>query len=316
MAIYSLEPLTARQQSLISDRCGEKFVASSHDGFFIDDINYDDVTCIICRDRDDVQSVLSKCRKLKFLFVVSVGVEKLPFAQLRDRDITVCNVGGINAEIMSQYVMAYLLAESAKVIENHRNQVNHIWKKYQTVEDVSHKVAMIFGAGRVGCLLARKLKAFGVKCVGVKRVVRPMKDFDAVVDLDDARDAIATADYVISLLPVTPLTRGYFDKSLFSLMKNDATFVNISRSSVVKMSDLYASLRAGEIKSAVVDVFDTEPLTADDDIWDIPNLVITPHSSGRLKNFMDEAVDLFCINYSMFMGGRNPPNKINLQIGY
>jgi len=316
MAIYSLEPLTSRQWAHIAESCDEPFVESRRESFFSSVTNYDDVTCLICRDRDNVQAVLDRCRNLKFLFVVSVGVERLPFGELKNRQVVVCNVAGVNAEIMSQYVMAYILAQSARVVENHMNQINHVWKRYQTVADVSGKNALIFGAGRVGCLLARKLNAFGIKCIGVKRRPCPVENFDKVVGLPAAVSVIPQADYVVSLLPVTSLTRGYFNESIFSQMKKSAIFVNISRAAVVNMRDLCHALEKGGIGRAIIDVFESEPLMESDAIWDVRNLVITPHSSGRLEDFLDVAIECFCKNYKSYSVSGSAPNIIDLEAGY
>lgn len=314
--LYSLEPLTALQKARIRAAIGR-------DAFCVDRAslaNSDGLraaTAVICRDRDNVLELLEICPALEFIFVVSAGVEKLPFDALRRRGVIVCNAGGVNAEIMSVYVMAYVLAWNAHILENFHNQTRRFWKKFQTVESLEHKRMLIVGAGKVGRLLAQRAKAFGIECVGVRRRVEH-KDalFSDMISLDDARTNASEFEFVVSLLPVTASTVGFFDLDFFRKMSRDAIFINISRSSVVRTQDLLRALEGNLIAGAVVDVFDSEPLGAGSEMWNCPQLLITPHSAGRLKDFMDRAIDCFCVNYRAYLAGDALPNKVDLQAGY
>ena len=314
--LYSLEPLTDQQNSCIRAAIGIGAVCVERSSL-AKNVGLRDATAVICRDRDNVSQLLDICEKLKFLFVVSAGVEKLPFEALRRRGVIVCNAGGVNAEIMAVYVMAYVLACNARVIENFQNQEKRFWKKFQTVESLQGKRMLIVGAGKVGHMVAQRAGVFGIECIGVRRhVVKNEDGFKDMISLDEARSRAGEFDFVISLLPVTTSTRGYFDLDFFSRMANNAVFINISRASVVKTADLISALENNLIAGAVVDVFDSEPLEADSDMWNCPHLLISPHSAGRLPDFMDQAIDCFCRNYTAYLDGDALPNKVDLYAEY
>lgn len=317
MKIYSLEPLSASQQSLIYDRLGCTVVILPRDvDLFCKSVECQNVEVLICRDRDDIDSVLNYCPRLKFLYVVSVGVEKLPFGKLMGRGVVVCNAKGVNAEIMAQYAMAYILADATRLHENSRNQVMHRWKKFQCVDPLKGKKLLIVGAGTVGQLIFKRAVVFGVDCVGVKRRSACFDDRMGIISLDAVSGVIGSSDYIVNLLPLTPDTRKFFNLSIFRQMKKSAVFINISRAGVVDTDDLVISLSEGIIASAVLDVFDSEPLDADSDLWNVPNLIITPHSSGRLENYIDASMKCFCDNYEAYLQRGTCPNKVDLDAGY
>lgn len=313
--IFSIEPLSDSQIRMIKENTGDAITILPRNM----DVNLDvfsKVEVLIARDRDDMSKVLKLCPNLRFLFIVSTGVEKLPFSELYERDILVANTGGVNSEIMSEYALAYILADSARVTENSTNQKLHYWKKYQCVDSLVGKTILIVGAGSVGASIAQKTKCFGMINIGIKRAVENLPNFERVESLDNLHEMLPIADYVVCCLPLTTKTRNVFNIGAFEKMKSTATFINISRGGCVDIDDLSKALKTGMIKNAVLDVFDKEPLTADNPLWDVPNLLITPHSSGRLENFIDEALKCFVNNYLSYKSKNELPNKVDLINGY
>lgn len=275
-----------------------------------------DVEVLIARDRDNVEQLMDNFPNLKFLFIVSTGVEKLPFKRLDDANIQVANTGGINSEIMSQYAIAYILADSARVCENFSNQEKHYWKPYQCVDSLEGKTILIVGVGRTGNSIAHKAKALGMNCLGVKKHPIESAEFEKIVKLEQIEQLLPHADYVVCCLPLTPETQDVFAKELFEKMKSTAMFINLSRGKCINIEDLVTALSNDIIKRAVLDVFPTEPIDEKSELWDVPNLWITPHSSGRLENFMDEAMKYFVNNYIAFVNNNKLPNEVNLKNGY
>lgn len=313
--IYSIEPLSESQIRLIQESTGDAVTILPRNL----DVNLDvfsKAEVLIARDRDEISKILNICPNLRFLFIVSTGVEKLPFNELYERDILVANTGGVNSEIMSEYALAYILADSARVKENLTNQKLHHWKKYQCVDSLVGKTVLIVGSGRVGSLIAQKTRCFGMKNFGIKRKVEELPFFEKVVGLDNLYDMLPIADYVICSLPLTSMTKNIFNIDAFKKMKSTAMFINISRGGCVDINGLTESLTKNKIRKAVLDVFDKEPLTTDSPLWDVPNLLITPHSSGRLENFMEEAMKCFVNNYTSYKSKKELPNKVDLINGY
>lgn len=314
--IHTIEPLTSFQQDILAQKTKLEVVQLDRKDFLS---NINECQCIetlICRDRDQVSEILDSCPNLKLIFIVNTGVEKLPFAKLKEKGIVVCNTGGINAPIMSEYVLGAILQHSTRIKENILNQAKHHWKKFQCVDSLSGKKILIVGAGRTGQLIACKAKAFGMNVTGVKKHLGELPFFDKIVSLNALDKSLEDADYVVCVLPLTPDTYQIFDYSKFCKMKETAVFINISRGKLCVEEDIIKALDNHCLDSVVLDVFENEPLPADSPLWDCPNVIITPHSSGRLEDFMTEAIRYAANNIFAFINGLELPNKVNLENGY
>lgn len=314
--VYSIEPLSDESVAKIKKSLNCEYCYIDRNDFLQKADVHRNVSVLICRDRDQVTEIVDVCPNLKMLSIVSTGVEKLPFEKLKERNIVVSNTGGLNAPIMSEYAMAYILSQSARVCENLLNQTKRVWKKFQCVDTLNEKTLLIVGAGRTGQLLAKKAKVFGMRVLGIKRQVSELENFDVVGNLDNLDIHLKSADYVVVTMPLTPDTRNLFDAKRFKQMKKESVFINISRAGLVKQDALIDALRNGTMGSAVLDVFEQEPISASSELWDVDNLYITPHSSGRLPNFVDEAAQYCIDNIKAFWNKTPLPNRVNLDAGY
>ena len=151
---------------------------------------------------------------------------------------------------------------------------------------------------------------------GVKKHLGELPFFDKIVSLNALDKSLEDADYVVCVLPLTPDTYQIFDYSKFCKMKETAVFINISRGKLCVEEDIIKALDNHCLNSVVLDVFENEPLPADSPLWDCPNVIITPHSSGRLEDFMTEAIRYAANNIFAFINGLELPNKVNLENGY
>lgn len=316
MTIYSIEPLTQRQSEVLRQQTSASLMIIERDDLFKRTDIHPLIEILICRDRDCVSDIIDFCPNIKFIFIVSTGVEKLPFAKLLQHNIRVANTGGINASIMSEYAMAYILSQSTRLCENLDNQRRHHWKKFQCVDSLFGQNLLIVGAGRTGRLLAAKAKVFGMNVTGIKKHPSTLANFDRIITLAELYDTLPWADFIVCTIPLTSETTGLFNSQTFSLMKATATFINISRGGHVVQSDLIDALVESRIHSAILDVYDQEPVSSDSHLWDVPNLYMTPHSSGRLENFMDHAIQYFITNFQAYISGMTMPNEIRLNEGY
>lgn len=302
--IHSIEPLTSDQIRKIESETDAKVVVLDRSTLFELDYDFSIVSTLICRDRDRVSQILDICPNLKFVFIISAGVEKLPFEKLKEKNIIVANTSGLNAGIMSEYAIAAVLSQSARIYENYTNQLKHNWKRYQCVDSLENQTLLIVGAGHTGKLIAQKAHVFGMKCLGIKNTVAHLENFEEVGSLQNLDEFLPKADFVICCIPLTPETQSIFSFGRFSKMKSSAVFINISRGGIVVQNDLVRALNEKVISAAILDVFETEPLNSDSPLWDIPNLYISPHSSGRLVNYIDHTMEYFISNYkSVIYGG-------------
>lgn len=271
---------------------------------------------LICRNRDNIEQFVHDCSNLKFVFIVEVGLEKLPFQELIKHSVRVANTSGISANIMSNYTLACILHHAANLEEDIANKQNHYWKKYQCTDSLSDKTLLVVGAGRTGTEIARKAKAFGMRTFGIVNHKRAVDYIDEVGTVEDLNQYLEISDYVVCTIPLTPQTRYLFNKDRFRSMKRDAVFINISRGAIVNEEDLSYAVDKGLFAKAYLDVFETEPLPANHAFWVHPNIIVTPHQSGRLENHLEKAIDLFFPNYAAFQNGAMMPNEVNLKQGY
>ena len=154
----------------------------------------------------------------------------------------------------------------------------HRWQKHRSLRELAGKTVCILGCGSVGTECARRFSAFGCRILGVARTVREQPFFDAVHTLDRLPGLLPEADVVVLALPLTDDTRQLFDSAMLDRMKRGSILVNLARGPIVNTDALIRALDA-RLSGAVIDVFETEPLPEDSPLWDIPNLIATPHNS-------------------------------------
>ena len=313
--IVSIEPLG---KELLDNLCraGLNVIIVNRGEDMLSSLAKIDPEVLICRDRDDIKGVVSRCNNIKMLFTVEVGVEEMPFETLKKQEIRLANTSGISADIMSTYALSCVLASAARLKENIINQQKNIWKRYQCTDSLFGKMLLIVGAGRTGREVAKKAKPFGLHIVGIQRTPRELDGFDETGSLDNLDTYLKQADFVVCTIPLTPLTNHLFTSERFKLMKENSVFVNISRGDIICENDLLSALNQGKMSHAYLDVFEKEPLPLDSALWNHPQVVITPHQAGRLDNYLSHAMEMFVDNYYAFAKGEVMPNEVNLSQGY
>lgn len=271
---------------------------------------------LICRDRDLSEEFVLRCKKLKLIYVVSAGVEKLPFKVIRQKGILVANAAGICDDAISDYVLGVMLAFSSKIYDCILYKENSYWKPYLYTDTLRGKTLTIVGTGKIGKAICHKAKVFGMNVIGVRRSKKLEKEFDGIETFHNLNEVLSYSDYIVSTVPLTDETYHLFNRDMFLSMKETAVFINISRGGVVDENALIRALNEKKIFGAALDVFEKEPLPKDNPLWDIGNLIISPHSSGRLCDFMDYAMDIFATNYNDYKNNRTLTNQVNVELGY
>lgn len=316
MKIVSLEPLKLEWLEEIKTQTGQNVKVVSRDAIQDERNNISEAEILICRDRDLKDDLLKVLVKIKWIFIVSTGVDKLPFAVLKERGIRVVNSPNVSDEAMSDYTIGAMMLFSCKFKELLQYQKDKFWKPYAMTDPLCGKNLLIVGAGRIGQRIANKAKAFGMNIYGICREPRELPVFDDVKGLDSLGDLCCGADYVVCTLPLTSETKYIFDEDAFRKMKKDTVFINISRGGLVDTNGLVKCLKENVIAGAVLDVFEQEPIGDRSELWNIENLVITPHSSGRIKNYLEQAMKIFSKNLCEYIGTGRLMDQIDLEKEY
>lgn len=240
---------------------------------------------------------------------MSAGVDSPVFSTFLDRGVRLTTSSGASAPPIAATAMMYLLALSRNLPRMARAQAAHEWAPEPFVELAGQRL-LVVGYGPIGEEVVRLAEAFRMQPLVVRRAVRGDEPCP-VVTLSQLGSTISTADAVVLALPLTDDTRGLFSSEVFSAMKPGAFFVNVGRGELVDQAALIEALSTGHLGGAGLDVFDPEPLPADDPLWDLPNVIITPHNSGASDGTAERVNQIFLDNLGRFTRGEPLRNEIH-----
>ncbi|MDZ4165539.1 MAG: D-2-hydroxyacid dehydrogenase [Smithellaceae bacterium] len=218
----------------------------------------------------------------------------------------------IYGEMMREYLFSYLLYFAREIPRYQRAQREKTWSPARP-ERLSGKVMGVLGLGAVGREIARGAKYFGMTVLGVNRSFTPVECVDEVFSVADLHRMIPRLDYLVNVLPLTDKTRGILGEKEFLLLRDGAFFVNMGRGKTIDEDGLSRVLARGKIR-AVLDVFASEPLAADSPLWEMENVMITPHVSGI--NIPEEICENFMENYGRWRRGEGLYGLVDRALGY
>ncbi len=237
---------------------------------------------------------IEKFTSLKFIQLTSAGFDRVPMEYVNQKGIKIFNARGVYSIPMAEYAVSGVLSLYKKLEFFSQNQKQHIWEKHRGVKELFGKIVLIVGAGNVGSECAKRFSAFGCQVFGADIYPAAPECFIKVLPMLELDKALKEADILVLTLPLTEETRGLFDKTKFALMKDDALIVNISRGAVVKTEDLIEALDQ-KLGGAILDVFETEPLEENSPLWDMENVIVTPHNSfvgeGNKQRLFDVVIE-------------------------
>ena len=216
----------------------------------------------------------------------------LPFP--KDR-ITVANASGAFGMTISQFVVGQILSLMQNFPAYHTQQIDGKWMRLGKTLSLEKCRVLVFGAGDIGCMTAKRLTGFDCYSIGVCRNVSKQRPyFNELCTLDEAERFLPDADVVVCCIPDCKETAGYLNKRRLDLMKQDAVLVNVGRGNFIDCMALDDVLRNGKLWGAALDVTSPEPLPENHPLWKNERCVITPHTSGVGFGHLDKTVDLLC----------------------
>jgi phosphoglycerate dehydrogenase-like enzyme len=267
-------------------------------------------------DRELLPEAWPKAMRLRWVQSASDGVDWLLFPELVESEVVVTNARGIFDRPIAEYVMGLMLVFAKGLIGVMEGQRHREWRHHQT-EVLSGKRLLVAGVGPIGRAIGRAAFDLGMKVRGAGRTPRPGDEvFEGIAGTDDLADAVGWADYVVDALPATPATRHLFDARVFASMRRSARFINIGRGATVDETALVEALREGRIAGAALDVFEREPLPPDSQLWETPNMIVSPHMSGDFEEWLEAVVRLFVDNLHRFVAGEPLLNVVDKREGY
>jgi phosphoglycerate dehydrogenase-like enzyme len=256
--------------------------------------------------------------KLKWLQTWSAGVDSLPLENLASKNVTVTSANGVHAYPISETIFALMLSLTRKIHTYVKNQQERKWHHSGMKLEMHDKTVGIIGVGTIGKEVAKIAKAFGMTVLGVRHSGKQQEFVDEMYTTNQLDEVLPNCDYVVVTLPLTKQTNRLFGSKQFELMKSSAFFINIGRGEIVVEGDLIAALQKGNIAGAGLDVFEQEPLSVDSPLWEMENVIITPHTSGSTEHYNQRVIENILIpNLRNYISGTQPSvNLVDFSKGY
>jgi phosphoglycerate dehydrogenase-like enzyme len=279
-------------------------------------------------DIGDAEAVIGEPRTEKIRQAKSLNFIQMTWA---GADIYTCNgafpqgirlatASGAFGGVISEYVVGAVLCLYRRFPEYIENQRSALWRDAGAERTLEGKTALILGTGDIGSNIAKRLSAFGTKNIGIRRTGAPAQYFDEMHTLSNIDALLPRADLVIGCLPNTKETGHILNYDRLCLMKSDALFINVGRGSLIDTDALIRALEERRIAGAILDVLENEPLAADSQLWKMPNVLITPHISGRGFGHDPETEkkvwDICLENLRRYIAGEDIINEVDMNLGY
>ncbi|HYE76815.1 MAG TPA: D-2-hydroxyacid dehydrogenase, partial [bacterium] len=251
------------------------------------------------------------------------GVERQLYPAFIERGIKLTSAAGARAGSIAEFIVGTLIAFNRqlpriwKAQQEQRWISEQLWTDYRQVPVLEGKRMVIAGLGGIGQETARLAKAFGVEVWGTKRnTAEDIPWVDRIGAPEELPTMLPGAQFVVDCLPATPATRHLFNADLFARMDFSTVFINVGRGATVDEAALATALAEGQIRGAILDVFETEPLPSDSPLWRLPNCMVVPHTSNIVDRFWEPTADLFFENLRRYLTDQPLRNLVDLAGGY
>lgn len=296
------------------DRC--EFVTVDRDGSLDGDPEGAEVVMLPWGLPQSQVERLLQLSSLRWVHTVTAGIDHALDALPASSDVILTNARGVFDVPISEMVMGYVLSAAKRLPDFRAQQDAHRWKLLR-LQELRGLTLGIIGLGSIGEEIARRARAFGMRVIATRRHPDRSSEFvDEVLSPQALNDCLAAAHFVVVAAPLTEETRGMIDESRLRHMRQDAWLINIARGEIVNQPALIRALEEGWIAGAALDVFEEEPLPPDSPLWELPNVVITPHNSWSTPYLKEREARLFLDNLDRYLHQASLRNVIDPRRGY
>ena len=261
-------------------------------------------------------STMRKAARLKWLHVFNVGVDHPIYTEMLERGVRLTTSAGSTAGPIAQTAIMGLLALARGFPQWLAAQRIHQWNPQRKTlpRDLPGQTAIVLGLGKIGSEIARLARALGLKVIGVRRGPPLAEDpVDELYPPAALPDLLPRCDWLIITCPLTPATRGLVDAGLIARLPRGARIINVARVEIIAEQALIEALRSGHLAGAYLDVFETEPLPAESPLWDLPDVLITPHNSAASAGNDERVLAIFLDNLVRWHRGEALVNEVEKQ---
>ena len=254
-------------------------------------------------------NLIARAPRLKFIQSISSGTDQYSREALKAAGIRLASAQGVNARAVAEHAMALILAMTRQLHVARDNQAKKHWRGMisdlsRREDELGGKTLLIVGLGRIGSHLAGLAKAFGMRVIGTKRDPGTGgTNADDVFSQGRLGEILPLADFVAITSALTPQTEGIINAQALARMKPSAFLINVARGKIVDEPALIAALNEGRLAGAGLDCTVEEPLPAASPLWEMPNVLITPHTAGETRRYEDNVIDLLLENLDRLWRG-------------
>ncbi|EIT86282.1 NAD-binding D-isomer specific 2-hydroxyacid dehydrogenase protein [Fictibacillus macauensis ZFHKF-1] len=255
---------------------------------------------------------------LRWIQAWSAGVNSLPLATLQQRHTILTNAVGVHAYPISETIFALMLGLTRNLHTYVSQQREKRWHHGNLKLELHGKTLGMLGVGAIGSETAKIAKAFGMTVLGYRHSGQRADHFDHMYTTDELHQLLPQCDYVVAALPSTEATQQLFGEKEFALMKQSAFLINVGRGDLIDEGALVHALQNGTILGAGLDVFAVEPLPQEHPFWNMPNVILTPHTAGSTEHYNERVVhDIFLPNLQNYLNDASPNiNVVDYSKGY
>lgn len=252
---------------------------------------------------------LDMAPKLRFIQVCAAGYNQFDQDAIRHRGIRLCNASGVNANAVADHAMALMLGLARQIHIARDNQHKRHWRPMISEiaareDELAGKTLLVIGMGTIGQRLARRAKAFDMRVIGVRRNTKAIEGLvDAAHPPADLARLWPEADIVALTCPLTPETANIINTAVLAAMPASAYLINVARGGCVDAAALVAALESGAIAGAGIDTTMEEPLAPGSALWDMENVILTPHTAGETRAYEENVIDILLENLDRLWRG-------------
>jgi phosphoglycerate dehydrogenase-like enzyme len=264
-----------------------------------------------------LQAALRAVSGVRWVHSRWAGLDNLLFPELVESPVLLTNGRGVFSESLGEFALAAILYFAKDFPRMLRNQRAERWEPFD-VDEISTQTAGIVGYGDIGRAAARRLRAMGMRVLALKR--HPPDAPDPLIaefyKPEALAELLARCDSVVIAAPLTAETRHMIGEAQFAAMQPSAVVINVGRGPVIDQPALVEALRDGRIRGVALDVFEQEPLPPGDPLWQMPNVLVSPHTADHTRDWIDAAMQFFLRQYERFRNGEPLENIVNKGLGY
>ena len=264
------------------------------------------------------EKLRAQAPNLRWVQLTSAGLDRAARSGLIESDFMLTSASGLHATPIGEYVLCLMLMFCKGAERFMRAQGRREWIRYMP-QELYGKTVGVVGLGHIGTEVARLAKAFGCRVIGSRRsVTARTKDglVDELLPPSALPELLAESDFVVLAMPSTPETRHLIGEAELRAMKDTGVLINIARGAVVDEAALVRALKEGTIGGAGLDVFEQEPLPPESELWELENVIMSPHLSGGTVIYNERAVGIFCDNLRRYLAGQPLMNLADPARGY